>query len=258
MFVLKGFPTEVSDYIELPDMAELLFMPIFVDTPIEEVYKYGTDFQKKLVNKINLRNDRRLITVTSGVKLLDPFHRSCTGFSDDVNKEWHIDAIEEINSNGSICMDRWYEETDVVHLFTSKSTSMTEFNKNEIFLPFDHPANIDAIDFHKYIHNNLEKLGIEGQLMPENKIVTFTNHLHRATPSKQIEFKYMLRVVETDRKREPLKKQYDPKVFQTIYAKNYEQIPNMLQQKDKITIFLPETIYTKNWYLGRDNNKKGY
>lgn len=57
--VLKGFPTEISDKIELPYNAELLTYPQFLDCPAEEVWKYGTDFQKKLLSMAPLRNNKK-------------------------------------------------------------------------------------------------------------------------------------------------------------------------------------------------------
>lgn len=247
-FKLKGFPTEISDYIEIPDMAELLTYPIFFDTPIEEVYKYGSDFQKKLLDMTPLRKTKKIITVLSEVKFLDNRYRSCTGFNDQFienpDKEWHIDSEEDALKR----MPRYYEETDVVHLFTSKATSMTEFNENEIYIDFDHNQKT-LEEFYSYLQNNIKTLGIKGKLMPSNRIVTFTNHLHRATPSSRIEFKYMFRVVETDRPRLPSNPVYDRDFKSTIIDGNNERILNVEQDETAIHIYLPNTIKNSKQYL---------
>lgn len=245
--VIKGFPTEIGEHIELPDMAELLTYPMFVDVPIEEAYKYATDFQRKLINLAPIRGNKKYTTLYSQVKFLDPNHRSCTGLPSDKDedKEWHIDT-EEDGFEGQ--MNRYYEETDFVHLLTSKATSMTEFNLNEITLDFD-PMSHTTEEFYKYLHGNIKKLGIIGASMPSNRFVTFTNHLHRATPSNRIEFKFMFRIVETDRERPPSSPTYNRDTEGVIMNGNRENIRNISQQEDKIIIHLPETISKSGIYL---------
>lgn len=253
-FVIKGFPTEISDYIELPDIAELLMYPIFFDTPIEIAYKYGTDFQRKLIDMTPLRHTKKYITVLSEVRLLDKYNRSCTNFNSYMmnhpENEWHIDCEE----NEDKTMTKIFEETDMIHLLTSKATSMTEFNKNEIKIDKD----LTYDEFYQFIRKN--KHLIIPQKMPHNRIVTFTNHLHRATPSQRIEFKYMFRVVETDRKRPPSNPTYNKDFITTIINLKGEKEKNVKREYDKTIIFIPSSMkkdYLKyNFRCELKNNDK--
>lgn len=92
--ILKGFPTEISEHIELPTIAELLLYPMFFDVDIEDVYKYGTDFHRYLIDKTPLRNNKRHISVLSEVRFMGPNLRSCTKNIPDPVREWHIDCEE--------------------------------------------------------------------------------------------------------------------------------------------------------------------
>lgn len=228
--ILKGFPTEISDYIELPDIAELLTYPMFFDADIDFVYKYGSDFQRKLIDMAPLRNTKKVISVLSEVLYLEPGFRTCTGVPDDPFKEWHIDCEENENVNGKHI---YHEERDIVHLLTNECTSMTEFNKNEIVLNWDYDRPYS--EFRQFLIDNRDKINIIPQKMPHNRIVTFTNHLHRATNPKVPEFKYMFRIVETDRDRKPVNRVNNSV---KITGKNGE-ILNIERQKGKIIIYFP-------------------
>lgn len=231
--VLKGFPTEISDKIELPDIAELLLYPMFFDTDIEDVYKYGTDFHRYLIDKTPLRNTKRHISVLSEVRFIGPYLRSCTGNNGDPNREWHIDCEE--NEDGRHI---YHEERDIVHLLTNEVTSMTEFNENEIIVPISPNRPYD--EFITYIYDNINTLGIKPKKMPANRIVTFTNHLHRATNPERPEFKFMFRIVETDRLRPPSR--YEKEHMVKVKGIGGVDIDNIYINGSHITIYVPQSI----------------
>lgn len=252
-FLLKKMPEEMTDYIELPDMAELLTMPIFFDCPIEEALKYGSDFQKKLLSMVPLRGTKKYTTILSEVRMLTPVNRSCTGFSDmshtDSDYEWHIDTEEELDGS----MKNYGEETDIVHLLVSKTSCMTEFLKSDIMLNDINPSEHSLYQMLDYIRYNKEIINLEPVKIPHNRIVTFTNHLHRATKGDRIEFRYMFRVVETDRKRPPSNPTYNPNHTTTIIDTNGEQIENISQKEDKIILHLPPFIRDNPSYRPGEN-----
>lgn len=243
-FTLKGFPTEISDYIEIPDIAELLSYPMFFDMNIDDVYKYGTEFQRTLLSKTPIRGNKNTISVLCEIKLIDGFHRSCSGNSqsilDNGDLEWHIDCEEKEDG-----LYVYHEERDIVHLFTSKTTNMTQFNKEDILLNWDYSKSYN--EFSAFISNNIKQLGIKAQTMPSNRIVTFENHLHRATPSEKLEFRFMYRVVETDRKRKP--SNYVENRSSNIINSSGTSVPSVISKKDSISIFVPSTIKP---YLSED------
>lgn len=198
MITVKGFPTQVGKYIELPDMAELLVYPYFVDNYIDDVYRKSPSFLKYLLDQVPLKGNKKYISVRSEVKFIHPQSRSCTNhYSAPTGHalhdfEWHIDS--------DISLELYNEETDIVHLLSSDVECLSDFNKNEFTLDLD-----PATPYQDFI----EILGREcrDKIIPQkaepNRIITFTNHLHRAKPSTQHELRYMLRVVESDRDREP-------------------------------------------------------
>jgi hypothetical protein len=241
-FMLKGIPKTMSEHIELPNMAELLTYPVFYDCPIEEAYKYGTDFQRKVLDMVPLRGGKRYTTVLSEVRFIPGSFRSCTGFSqlshDNADREWHIDTVEE--EDGS--MVNYWDETDHIHLLTSENSGMTEFIDKDVWLPEINPQETPLHELLRYVAENRERLGYKPVKMPSNRIVSFSNHMHRATDSSQIEFRYMLRVVETDRKRPPSNPEYNRDYTTTIIGPDGEKIENISQQSDRIVIYLPETI----------------
>jgi len=229
--ILKAFPDQISEEIELPDIAELLMQPIFFDTDIDEVYKHGTDFQRLLLDKTPLRNTKKQISVLSQVRMIAPNYRSCTDFLENPNREWHIDCEEKLDTGLHI----YTEERDIVHLLTNQTTAMAEFNRD--MLELDLSVDTEYMDFCRYVGANPKK--IVPQAMPANRIVTFTNHLHRATNPTKIEFRYMWRIVESDRHREtnPYNKHY---VTTITGAEGEEQ--NITHRDDKIVIFIPKSL----------------
>jgi hypothetical protein len=238
-FILKGFPKEIGEYIELPNIAELLMMPFFYDTYIDEAYKYGTDFQKELLNKVPLKGGKKTTSVLSQIRFLYPNVRCCTGYPKDPLHEWHIDSEEnEYHEN-----ERKYQtETDIVHLLTNSVSPMTEFNKNDITINI--PEDTSYLDFLNYFSKQLKNgnaLNVAPEKMPSNQIVTFTNHIHRATNPTGYEFRYMFRVVETDRDRPAEKFRPEYQMSDIILPNNDKEL-NILKDKNKITIFFDSSL----------------
>jgi hypothetical protein len=183
--LLKGFPSEVGEKIEIPNIAELMFMPQFANARLDDVYRFCNDDLKNMIDKAPLKNDKRYVTISAQLQLATPNTRTVfnkIGYKD----EWHIDGKSEGPSNGDLR----------AHLLLSDCNCRTEFNLNP--LEIEIPDNIDLRSFNEYINANQEELGLIPKKMDSGKFVTFDSHMHRTSPPLGKEFRYILRIVESD------------------------------------------------------------
>jgi hypothetical protein len=178
---IKGFPEEIGQFIDLPDIAELLLMPMFDNISAEDLRKHGTEFQKFLLDKVPLRNTTKYVAIKSFVQFLYPGIGACDIKIDPkFQDEWHIDF--DIMPNRDF----------VWHILTSECTSRTEFNIN--------PSNIvvdDLRDARRILNEKQDQLNLVGKKIDSNKFCTFNTHVHRPTPPKKPEFRFFFRVQET-------------------------------------------------------------
>lgn len=183
-FKISGFPTEHEE-IRTPNIAELLTAPFFQYASIEDVYKYGTPFQRGLLAKAPILRNTEHIMVDSAVQLLSPGERSImnrNGFKD----EWHVDQfIGDADENANI------------HIFITDCSARTEFNVTPIDL--DLPADIGWLDFNKHLTVHSDELGLKPEKIKPNRFYTFNRtHAHRATDPMEREFRFWFRVIETN------------------------------------------------------------
>lgn len=180
---LEGFPTQVGKEIELPNIAELLLYPFFLNAPADEFYKRGTDFHRKLINSAPLKHDKKYITITSHVQLLSPGDRAV------VNKigydlEWHIDCHV------------FGKHRDRFHILMSDCSALTEFNTEPAEVETD--DQITQLNFIRQLNDNEEKLGLKPKKVEPNRFTTFETHVHRAINPAQHEFRYFIRIAESN------------------------------------------------------------
>jgi hypothetical protein len=180
---LPGFPTEVSEPIELPDIGELLMYPAFQAIHADDFMKHATDFQRYLLGKTPLRNDRKYVLIRSGVWLLEPNTRSHVSNAGT----WHIDGIAD---------DSHTRPDERVFILSSPCSAVTEFNLNPLEIDSD-PAETRK-NFANRIAREPDKYGVIPRKIEACRIYTFENHLHRAVDPQRVEFRYFLRVRETD------------------------------------------------------------
>jgi hypothetical protein len=186
-FTIPGFPKQVSDVIEMPNIAELLMYPMFQLATPECVRKYGTEFQKKLLEMTPLKGNQKYISILSYVSIIYPGLRAMTSHTPSTRKtEWHIDG--EIH--------RYQNPTETFHLLTSECTSMTEFNSYPIEMEI--PPHMSYIEMINLLESNPKIFPVEPGRIEAGRIYTFENHLHQATPPKSVEFRYTWRIHETD------------------------------------------------------------
>lgn len=195
--ILPGFPEAVSPVIETPDIAELLMYPNFQVAEADTVWKYGSDFQRKLLSLSPLKYNRKHVTVYSGVHIVSPHARAITPYAHDKSKsEWHIDGREDTYSQ----FDHW-EPQETVFLFLANASKPTEFVKHEIEIVDPNLLAMDRGKFCHWMQQTEDAHGLIKDFAPieNSRLYEFTNHVHRAVMPKGVEFRYTFRIRETDR-----------------------------------------------------------
>jgi hypothetical protein len=183
-YQLEGFPTQVGEKLNLPNIGSLQLQPMFMAASANDVYKHGGEILRNLLNSTPLKNNKKHVVVTTYTQFLVPGFRAVlnkNGFED----EWHVDAsISPLTS------------TDTIHLLTSECSALTEFNKESVIL--DVEENINTVEFANYLTSNSTSLNIVPQKMEPNRFITFGRHAHRATNPKEHELRFFFRVAESD------------------------------------------------------------
>jgi hypothetical protein len=182
-FNFKGFPDRISSKVEVPGIAELLFGQFFARTDADHFYKHSSAAQRKMLESCDIMGGYKHITVDYYVQLLYP--KSCSinvrmnrGFLN----EWHFDGHGESGQS-------------TFHLLQNESSANTVFNTE--------PFSIDIKDDSNYwdllylLNSEADKL-IKPKKMPSNRFVTFTDHLHNSVSPKEREFRFFMRVTESD------------------------------------------------------------
>jgi hypothetical protein len=227
---LPGFPAPLTDPIELPDIGELLMYPPFQNIGADEFNKHATDFQRYLFERIPLRNDRKHVIVRSGVWLLEPGSRSHVALDGD----WHIDGNSDFDH---------LKPDERIFILSSPCSALTEFNL--------HPLTIDSTpqetrrELTSRIRESPERYGVVARPIEPRRIYMFENHLHRAVNPKRIEFRFFLRVRETNadavRKYEPLTN------IVLTDSTNGERRQHMEYRRDHIRIYYPRARGQSAW-----------
>lgn len=197
----SGFPKEVGSYIELPNIAELIMMPFFTNsTAIEDVKKYGTDFQRELIDLTPIRNTSKYVAACFQVQLLTPNVITIANQLGPFERDWHIDG--GINGGNSL-----------FHLLLNDVKSLTDFNSQEFKLEIDDEIfkNESKSDpwytINNIINEKADYFGITPKKMEPNKIITFdSRNIHRSPEVKNYEFRFMWRVLEIDQPPMPIEK----------------------------------------------------
>jgi len=167
---------------------------MFQAATLETALKYGSEWQKKVLNSMNFTGDRRFITVLAMPSLMMPGMRALTSMpeeSSNPDREWHIDGNEE----------RSHEHlfpTDICHLYLAHTSQPTEFNVNPIEITDREIFMLDRLRFCTHLCENVDTYSIEAKEIELDRIYKFSNHLHRAQIPNRIEFRYSMRIRETD------------------------------------------------------------
>jgi hypothetical protein len=230
---IPGFPNEVSAPIELPDIGELLMYRPFGTILAEDYLQHANSFQKYLFELIPLKNNRKFISLRSAVWLLQPGSRShVTRLAN-----WHVDGGPNAHR----------EPDQVIHILQSKCLALTEFNSQ----PFNitSPHNETRVAFSGRICRDPAAFGVVGRPVEPGRIYTFTNHLHRAVEPARIEFRFVLRVCESDTLPFEHQRSAAMKAVSLRVVDNSEQQRHIEYLQDRVSIFYTDYVRKKAFGL---------
>lgn len=218
MLDINGFP-ELSEYIELPDLPELLRSPIMVQLSIEDAWKHGGELVRYLIDKTPFRHDKKYIAITSQIQYLTPDFSSVRS-EIKPSGDWHVDA-SGLNS------------LDTNYLLLNETDCNTEFNSEPLVFEHFTPETLQS-DFVRYINDG--DVGIKPRMLEGNRIATFgCRDIHRAVNAKRPTLRFMWRASESDSLTfQPI----GPETLGTSFVFKYKTMfPNIQQTKDGVIIY---------------------
>jgi hypothetical protein len=182
MIELYGYDQlSITDEIKLPRIEEIIrAFPFYQQGDLWGLYKYGNVDLIKILDSVPLTNKFKYISVDMKVQLLSP------NVTPAPRGNWHFDA------NGFR-----EEDESIAHLLVSDTTSLTEFTTEEIVLnQFDESSSL--LDVELYMNQNTDSFSPVA--IQPNRFVSFNGarHLHRAVRAKGQEFRFFLRVLESN------------------------------------------------------------
>jgi hypothetical protein len=222
-----GFPDVVTAPIALPDMGELLLYPAFQTIEADKFLQYASDFQKSLFDKVPLCHDRRIVAVSAAVWLLRPGTRSHVTRAG--RNGWHVD--------GSTFTSHLFPD-DRIYILSSPCSCLTQFNENPIEIPV--LTNESSREFCQRIDSDPSRYGIQGRSIEPCRIYMFQNHIHRAVDPTRVEFRFFLRVRETD---EQIQTTSSP--MKKVYLGDADSGARHLHieyQEDRVSILFPSLV----------------
>lgn len=183
---IEGFPTlGVTERIEMPNIAELLQMPIFFRADLDDVYKYGGDALRSIIDKAPLNNDRKYYSVRSEVKFLKP------GWCPVNTTEWHVDGHDLPTMHSD----------DRTHMIVGDTSNLyTEFLEEPVIAEEEFDVSmLKHSEIMSYFEDNQQKLGFKPKSIEPNRFVTMTcRHAHRVGTVEKPEFRYWLDIRESN------------------------------------------------------------
>ncbi len=218
MLEINGFP-KLTDYIELPDLPELLRSPIMIQLSAEDAWKHGGELIRYLLGVTPLENDKKYVAVTSQIQYLTPEFSSVRSEIKPAG-DWHVDA-SGLNSD------------DTNYLMLNQTDCNTEFNNKPLTIEHFSPEMMQS-DFVRFINDN--NIGIEPRMLEGNRIATFgCRDIHRAVNANKPTLRFMWRVSESNHlKPVPVSKES----FGTSFVFKYKAMfPNIEQTKNGVIIY---------------------
>jgi hypothetical protein len=185
-FYIKEFPTEIGDFIEFPNIAELLFMPMYGLISYDDLYKTGPDFYRTLLSKCPITGNYKYVAISSYMQLLSPNAYSVSNkINTGYKHEWHTDAIENM-----------FDEPSTIHIIMSDCTATTSFNEHAMRVNID--KNMNNREFIHLVNEKADEWELKPKKVEPQKFCTFTNHVHRSTAPDHKEFRFFFRVMESN------------------------------------------------------------
>lgn len=201
-------PLEFAGAIEQPSFDEIRTTPQLWNASIDDALMYGGDLTRSALSQMDIRGDHKHIVVDTKVHML------MAGMFPAI-PGWHTDGVPRGNSGDPQAKDKpniWLQEkgrSPKFHLLVTGEGALTDFcviPNLEINVP-DYPTS----DLYKIISD--EVTCVEEEWMPEfnggleSPVLTAPTcqvvewdwwTLHTARASKKFEWRFLIRVTETD------------------------------------------------------------
>lgn len=177
MIQLRSYEsTRRTDEIEMPDMVDLINSPFYHSADLNDIYKYGGETLRYLINKLKLNNNTKYVSVQLNVQYLNQNVISVP------RGTWHQDVED----------DKF-----TTHLLINECTAMTEFLAKDLILENMYPEDADSYKLEAYLSKHQDTF--ESVVCEPNRFITFTDQFHKAVNATKPEFRFMMRVIESDR-----------------------------------------------------------
>lgn len=182
--IVKGFPTLIKE-VEIPNIGEILNMQFTDLCQIDDFRKNGNEYQRYLVDNLQLKGMTDQVGVTFHVQYLFPGTAPLPERM-GVVEEWHADSDVFLSVE---------ENPYRSHLLLTDCECLTEFNDVEFNLDTSLLDTQDTAGFNKYLSYNSHLL--VPKAMPSNSIVSFEEHPHKIVLPTKPQLRFMFRVVES-------------------------------------------------------------
>lgn len=186
-YKFPGFPGQSNVYIESPNIAELLFMPIFSRCDVDSFRKHATQWQKDLLDQVPFIGGYKYHVIDTYPQFLYP-DMCPVGTRSQANLlyEWHCDGFKSVES-----------EPTVFHIFQTDSECGTMFLDEDVELEL--PENMPISQFNTHVALlGAEQWKDRGVQVKNNRFTTFSNHIHRSVAPRQKQFRYFFRISESN------------------------------------------------------------
>lgn len=162
---------------------------------LEDALKYGGELTKSAIGAMNLRMDKKFVLVDTKVHMLVP------GFYPAI-PSWHTDGVPrgaELKPDSKGDPDIQAQEImnpSRFHLLVTGEGCLTEFADEAVFL--DVP-NEPSTQLYKMVNEQMKTLDLKIKPIPTCTVLEWDWwNLHRGIQAKKHEWRFLIRVTETD------------------------------------------------------------
>jgi hypothetical protein len=193
----------IVDYlktIEQPTQEQIAGTPALWNCSLEDALKYGGDLTKAAIGALNLRFDRKYIVVDTKVHMLMP--NMCPAIPN-----WHTDGVPrglglspEVKAEPYIFAQNHMSDSRF-HLLVTGEGCLTEFVKDavELDIPKDTVRNNLYSTLNEQVREKVRNSDLRTFVAPSCTPIEFDWFtIHRGTLAELHEWRFLIRVTETD------------------------------------------------------------